>query len=72
MSFLLGLSKLSTLEDLDFSNCRSLKEIPEGLGGLTSLKKLGMEACEAFERFLLGPSNLATLEELDVSKFRSL
>ena len=45
--FPIELSKLSTLEELDFSRCRSLKEIPEGFGGMTNLceLKVGAHMC---------------------------
>jgi len=49
-----------------------LKEIPEGFGGLKSLKKLDMQACEALERFPIGLSKLSLLEELNFSKCPSL
>jgi Leucine-rich repeat (LRR) protein len=60
------------LEELDLSLCWSLKEIPEGFGGLTSLKKFDMWECEALEAFPLGVSKLSGLEELDFSKCPSL
>jgi hypothetical protein len=39
-AFPYGPSNPSTLDELDFSKCRSLKEILEECGGLTGLKKL--------------------------------
>ena len=57
-----GLSKLRALEELNFSECRSLMKIPEGFGGLTSLEKLLMQECEALEEFPPGLSNLCALE----------
>jgi len=46
-----GLRNMCALEELDFSQCRSLTTIPEGFSGLTSLKKLTMQECEALEEF---------------------
>jgi hypothetical protein len=69
-AFPFGLSKLSLLEELNFSKCRCLKEIPEGFGGLKSLGKLDMWECEALEAFPLGLNKLSLLEEVDFSKCR--
>ena len=63
--FPLGLNNLCVLEELAFSQCGYLRKIPEEFGGLTSLKKLTMQECEALEEFPLGLGNLCTLEELD-------
>lgn len=43
----LGMTNLSTLEELDFSKYESLRKILEEFGGLTHLKKLSMWECEA-------------------------
>ena len=63
---------MCAFEELDISDCRSLKKIPEGFDGLTSLKKLMMWRCEALEEFPPGLSNMCALEELDISDYRSL
>ena len=42
-----------------------MKKIPEGLGGLTSSKKLYMWDCEAFEEFPFGVCTLVALKELN-------
>ena len=49
---------------LSFDGCKSLRRIPEGLGGLTCLKKLYMCDCEALEEFPSGVCTLKALEEL--------
>ena len=54
---------LVALEELNFPRCKSLKNIPEGLGGLTCLKKLYMSECEALEEFQSGVCTLIELEE---------
>ena len=46
--------------------------IPEGFGGLTSLKLLHMQGCKVLEEFPPGLSTLCALEELDLSKCRAL
>jgi hypothetical protein len=63
-----GLTNLCALEELKFYRCRSLKKIPEGFGGLTSLKKRDMWECEALEEFLPGLTNLCAVEELNFLK----
>lgn len=57
------LGNLGMLEELNFSNCRSLKEIPEEFGGMRSVKKLDMQAREALEEFCPGRNKLRVLEE---------
>ena len=52
--------------------CRSLRKIPEGFGGLTSLKQLVMQECVALEEFPPRLGNLWGLEVLDFSKCWSL
>ena len=42
--------------------CWSLKQITEGFGGMTSLKKLHMWECEALEEFHVGLSKLLALK----------
>ena len=48
---------------LCFYNCKALKSITEGLGGLTCLKELRMHECEALEEFPSGVTTLGALEE---------
>ena len=59
-----GICTLKALEELSFNGCKSLRKIPEGLGGLTCLKKLYMWDCEALEEFPSGICTLKALEEL--------
>ena len=57
---------MCALEELFFSKCPSLRRIPEGFGGLKSLKKLDMQEYEALEEFHPGVSNMCALEKLDL------
>jgi Leucine-rich repeat (LRR) protein len=69
--FPVGLQNLR-LEELTLKNCKSLRTIPEGLGGLTCLKKLYMNDCEALEEFPLGICTLKALEDLQLEGCKSL
>ena len=60
------------LEELNFYERISLKEIPEGFGDMTSPKKLDVRECEALEAFPIGLSNLSTSEDLRISRCRSM
>ena len=57
-----GVCTLKALEELHFHGCKSLRTIPEGLGGLTCLKILRMWDCEALQEF---PSGICTLKALE-------
>nr|PNR47059.1 hypothetical protein PHYPA_014179 [Physcomitrium patens] len=70
--FLSRLPNLITLEELDFSNCRNLKNLLEGFRSLIYLKELFMRECEALEEFLNRLPNLISLEELIFSHYKKL
>ena len=53
------------MEELDFSGCKSLEKLPEGLRGLTGLKNLYMWDCDSLEEFPSGVCTLVALEELN-------
>ncbi|XP_062226783.1 putative disease resistance protein RGA1 isoform X2 [Phragmites australis] len=61
-----ALRLLTSLQELDFQNCRSLADLPVGLHSLPSLKRLKIFNCGSISR--LPQMGLPpTLEELDVS-----
>ena len=51
------------MEELTFNGCKSLKKIPEGLGGLTCFKELYMLECEGLSEFAARVSTLMALKE---------
>ena len=69
--FPVGLGNLP-LEELNIHHCKSLRKIPEGLAGLTCLKKLCMWNCEALEEFPSAVCTLKALEELEFKGCKSL
>jgi hypothetical protein len=70
--FLFGLPTLKALDELSFHGCKSLKKIPEGLGGLSYLKKVYLWGCEALEEFPSGICTFKALEELQFNGCKSL
>ena len=42
-----GIPGLTSLKELNLSNCGSLASLPEGIAGLTSLRKLDLSSCSA-------------------------
>jgi hypothetical protein len=62
-----GICTPKGLEELNFTQCKSLRRIPEGFGGLTCSKKLYMGNCEALEEF---PSRICTLKALEELFFK--
>ena len=68
--FLSGVCTFVALKELNFGGCRSLKRIPNGLGGLMCFKD--MWECDALEEFPSRLYMLVALEELGFHGCKSL
>jgi hypothetical protein len=62
-----SLNLLTSLQIMEFSYCRNLQSLPQGLRGLSSLKKLVIYGCEKILSLPLKEAFPTSLERLDVS-----